>query len=106
LLSPDKQLNLLDSFARAEEQLDEYRKHNRQLQTLLAEHAALNPAKTARGQELHLLRHQVSEISSANLVAREEEEIDRRYKLASNSKRLIELQGAVANKFSEAHYSL
>ena len=106
LLSPAKQLGLLDSFGRAEEQIGEYRKNYRQLQTLLAEHAALNTAETAREQELDLLRHQVSEISSANLVAREEEEIDRRYKLASNSKRLIELASAVANKLSEADDSV
>ena len=106
LLSPEKQLGLLDSFGRAEEQIGEYRKNYRQLQTLLAEHAALNTAETAREQELDLLRHQVSEISSANLVAREEEEIDRRYKLASNSKRLIELASAVANKLSEADDSV
>ena len=102
LLSPDKQLSLLDSFARAEEQLDEYRKNYRQLQTLLAEHAALDTAETAREQELDLLRHQTNEIRSANLVAGEEEEIEKRYKLASNSKRLIELANAVANKLSEA----
>src|SRR5713101_6686523 len=102
LLSPEKQLDLLDAFARAEEQLDEYRKHYRQLQILLAEHATLNTAETAREQELDLLRHQISEISSANLLAGEEEEIESRYKLASNSKRLIELASAVAAKLSEA----
>ena len=59
LLSPEKQFSLLDSFARAGEQLDEYRKNYRQLQTLLAEHAALNTAETAREQELDLLRHQI-----------------------------------------------
>ena len=101
LLSPEKQLGLLDSFARAEEQLAEYRKHYRQLQTLLAEHAALNTVETAREQELDLLRHQINEISSANLVAGEEEEIEMRYKLASNSKRLIQLASAIANKLSE-----
>ena len=106
LLSPDKQLGLLDSFARAEEQLSEYRKHYRQLQTLLAEHAALNTVETAREQELDLLRHQINEISSANLVAGEEEEIESRYKLASNSKRLIELASAIANKLSEADGSI
>src|SRR5712691_1587561 len=106
LLSPEKQLDLLDSFARAGEQLDEYRKHYRQLQMLLAEHAALDTAETAREQELDLLRHQISEITSANLVAGEEEEIENRYKLASNSKRLIELAGAVANKLSEADDSV
>src|SRR5216110_342747 len=102
LLSPETQLSLLDSFARAQEQLDEYRKHYRQLQTLLAEHAALNTAETAREQELDLLRHQTNEIRSANLVAEEEQEIEQRYKLASSSKRLIELASAVANKLSEA----
>ena len=106
LLSPEKQLGLLDSFARAEEQLTEYRKHYRQLQTLLAEHAALNTVETAREQELDLLRHQINEISSANLVADEEEEIESRYKLASNSKRLIELASAVASKLSEADDSV
>jgi DNA repair protein RecN (Recombination protein N) len=102
LLSSEKQLELLDSFARAREQLEEYRKHYRQLQALQAEHAAVNTAETAREQELDLLRHQISEIKSANLVAGEEEEIENRYKLASNSKRLIELASAVANKLSEA----
>src|SRR5437016_2627550 len=106
LLSPERQLSLLDSFARAEEQLDEYQKHYRQLQTLLAEHAALNTAETTREQELDLLRHQIAEITSANLVAGEEEEIENRYKLASNSKRLVELANAIANKLSEADDSV
>ncbi len=106
LLSPETQLNLLDSFARAEEQLRGYRRHYRQLQALLAEHAALNTAETAREQELDLLRHQVAEIKSANLVADEEKEIEKRYKLASNSKRLIELASAIANKLSEADDSV
>jgi DNA repair protein RecN (Recombination protein N) len=106
LLSPETQLSLLDSFARADEQLEEYRKHYRQLQTLFAEHAALNTAETAREQELDLLRHQIAEIKSANLVAGEEEEIEKRYKLASNSKRLVELAGAIANKLSEADGSV
>ena len=102
LLSPETQLSLLDSFARAEEQLEEYRKHYRQLQTLIAEHAALNTAEAAREQGLDLLRHQIAEIKSANLVVGEEEEIENRYKLASNRKRLIELASAIANKLSEA----
>ncbi len=106
LLSPETQLRLLDSFARAEAQLEEYRKYYRQLQTLLAEQAVLNTAETAREQELDLLRHQIIEIESAKLVPSEEEEIENRYKLATDSKRLIELAGAVANKLSEADDSV
>jgi DNA repair protein RecN (Recombination protein N) len=106
LLSPEKQLDMLDSFARAEEQIAEYQKHFRELQTLTAEHAALNTAETAREQELDLLRHQTTEINSANLVAGEEDEIEKRYKLSSSSKRLIELASAAANKLSEADDSV
>ena len=106
LLSPDKQLNLLDSFARAEEQLEEYKRHFRELQVLTAEHAALDTAETAREQELDLLRHQIIEINSANLVAGEEEEIEKRYKLSTSSKRLIELASVAANKLSEADDSV
>ena len=106
LLSPERQLDLLDSFARAQEQVADYKKDFRELQTLTAEHAALNTAETAREQELDLLRHQITEINSANLVAGEEDEIEKRYKLSSNSKRLIELAGAAANKLSEAEDSV
>jgi DNA repair protein RecN (Recombination protein N) len=102
LLSPGPQLRLLDSFARAEAQLDEYRRYYQQLQALLAEQAALNTVETAREQELDLLRHQITEIESARLAASEEEEIENRYKLASNSKRLIELASAIVNRLSEA----
>src|SRR5881392_2981766 len=102
LLSTETQLSLLDSFARAEEQLDEYRRHYRQLQTLVAEHTALNTAETAREQELDLLRHQTNEITAANLSAEEEAQIESRYRLASNSRRLIEIASGVATKLSEA----
>ena len=102
LLSPEKQLGLLDSFARAGDSLADYKKIFTQLQSLLAEHAALNTAETAREQELDLLRHQVHEITSANLRAEEEVDIEGRYKLASNSKRLIELASAVSQRLVEA----
>jgi DNA repair protein RecN (Recombination protein N) len=106
LLSTEKQLELLDSFARAQPQQDEYRKFYRQLQSLVAEYAALNIAETVREQELDLLRHQIGEITAANLRPEEEAEIDARYKLSSNSKRLIELAGAAARKLSEDDTSI
>ena len=106
LLSPEKQLELLDSFARVGNLLADYRKNFLQLQSLQAEHAALNTAETARTQELDLLRHQVNEITSANLRPEEETEIESRYKLASNSKRLIELASAVSQRLAEADDSV
>ena len=53
LLSPERQLDLLDSFAKARGQVEQYQKHFRQLQALTAEHAALehgrNGARTGVG---------------------------------------------------------
>jgi DNA repair protein RecN (Recombination protein N) len=68
----------------------------------MAEHAALNTAETAREQELDLLRHQVNEIAAAKLDAAEEEQIETRYKLASNSKRVIELASGISQRLAEA----
>jgi len=106
LLSPDRQLALLDGFARADETLEQYQKHYRRLQKLLAEQASLSTAESAREQELDLLRHQLNEITAANLNPTEEEEISGRYQRASNSKRLIELANSIAQRLSEADDSV
>jgi DNA repair protein RecN (Recombination protein N) len=106
LLSADRQLALLDSFAHAENAFADYKGHYRQLQLLTAEQAALSTAESAREQELDLLRHQVNEITAAKLDASEEEPIDTRYKLASNSKRLIELATAICRQLAETDDSV
>ena len=101
LLSPERQLDLLDGFAHAEKERREYQETYRHLQSLIAEEAALSTAESARQQELDLLRHQVTEISAARLQPNEEEEIVARYKLASHSRRLIELATAISRQLSE-----
>jgi len=106
LLSPDRQLELLDAFAGANEEQQKFLRIFRELRELETEHGALNTAETAREQELDLLRHQINEINSANLSAEEEAQIESRYRLASNSRRLIELASAVATKLSEADDAL
>jgi len=102
LLSPARQLALLDGFAHAEESVREFSERYRHWQALRAEQAALSTAESAREQEIDLLRHQVAEIANANLSASEEEEISSRYKLAANSKRLIELAASISRHLSEA----
>jgi DNA repair protein RecN (Recombination protein N) len=106
LLSPERQLGLLDGFAHAEETLAGYRECFARLQSLLAEHTTLNTAEAAREQELDLLRHQINEITAAKLEPGEEEQIEGRYKLASNSKRLIELASAISQRLAEADDSV
>jgi DNA repair protein RecN (Recombination protein N) len=106
LLSPERQLALLDSYAHTDESLREFGGAYRKLQSLRAEQAALSTAESAREQEIDLLRHQINEITSANLTAGEEEEIATRYRLASNSKRLLELAGSISRRLSEADDSI
>jgi DNA repair protein RecN (Recombination protein N) len=106
LLSSEKQLALLDGFAGAEKALTEYRKHFGHLQALMADYDILNTAESAREQELDLLRHQVNEITCAKLEPAEEEEVETRYKLASNSKRLIELASAISQRLAESEDSI
>jgi DNA repair protein RecN (Recombination protein N) len=102
LLSPERQLALLDGYAHNAGTLQEFSEAYRRLQSLRAEHASLSTAESAREQEIDLLRHQINEITGANLAAGEEEEISSRYRLASNSKRLLELAAAISRKLSEA----
>ena len=106
LLSPERQLALLDGYAHTEETLREFELSYRKLQSLRAEQAALSTAESAREQEVDLLRHQVNEITGAHLTIGEEEEIATRYRLASNSKRLLELAGSISRRLSEADDSI
>jgi len=102
LLSPERQLGLLDGYAHNAETLRQFSEAYRRLQSLRAEHASLSTAESAREQEIDLLRHQINEIAGANLAANEEDEISSRYRLASNSKRLLELAAAISRRLSEA----
>ena len=106
LLSPEKQLELLDSFAHAGDLLTKYEATFAKLQSLLTEHATLNTAEAAREQELDLLRHQVGEIRAAALQPEEEVDIENRYRLASNSKRVLELASALTQRLTEADDSV
>ncbi|MDQ6810113.1 MAG: DNA repair protein RecN [Verrucomicrobiota bacterium] len=106
LLSAERQLALLDGFAHAGEEAAKFQQQYRKLQALLFEQSSLSTAESAREHELDLLRHQVNEISGAALREGEEDEISARYKLGSNSKRLIELSSAIAARLTEADDSV
>ena len=102
LLVPEEQLALLDGFARAEGALTDYQHAYRRWRALVAEEADLSTAEAARAQELDLLRHQVNEISAAQLQPHEEAETQARYRRASNSQRLIELATTISRQLSES----
>ncbi len=106
LLAPERQLALLDGFAQAAPSLQEYQNSFRRWQSLVAEAATLRGAEEIREQELELLRHQQQEIEEARLQPNEEKDIQERYRLASNSRRLIELATAISRQLSEVDHSV
>ncbi|MEI8342627.1 MAG: AAA family ATPase, partial [Verrucomicrobiota bacterium] len=100
LLSSEKQLGLLDSFANAETLRAEYQTLFRKLNQLISEHDALSASESSLEREIDLLKHQVGEISSAELQPGEEESLLARFSQASNSRKLIELSTRVLQRLS------
>jgi len=102
LLSVEKQLALLDAYAGAEKLRGEYAAAWRQLSQRTAERDELASSEASMERELDLLRHQVGEIEAAQLRPEEEEEVNARYAVASNARRLLELSGAALGRLTEA----
>jgi DNA repair protein RecN (Recombination protein N) len=105
LLSVERQLDLLDSFAGAEALRGKFQDQYRALNRVISEHAELAGSEAAIEREVDLLRHQVNEIEAARLRADEEEETVARYNTASNGRRLLELCGAALGRLSESEDS-
>ncbi|MEI6350639.1 MAG: DNA repair protein RecN [Verrucomicrobiota bacterium] len=106
LLSVEKQLELLDSFAGAIGVRRDYEAAYRKLNGLIAEHEALSTSESALERELDLLRHQSREIDAAALREDEETELVARYHVASNSRRLIELATQITQRLVDADDAL
>ena len=97
LLSTDRQLSMLDAYAGLTEQVTAYHSVYQDWRRKRDELEELKNAERASAQEIDLLKFQVDEIESANLQPDEEEEIESRYKRASNSTRLLEAAGEAVN---------
>ena len=105
LLSSEKQLSLLDSFAGAEALHAKYGEQFRAMNRLIAERDELASSEAAMERELDLLRHQVTEISEADLKPGEEDEITGRYTVASNARKILELSGGILSRLVESEES-
>jgi len=106
LLSNDKQLDLLDSYAGAASARTAYSAQFTALSSLLADHAELSASEASLERELDLLRYQVAEIQAASVEPGEEEAALARYAVASNGRRLMEVSTAIVQRLSEADDSL
>ncbi|MDD5262383.1 MAG: DNA repair protein RecN [Methylacidiphilales bacterium] len=102
LLSNDSQLEALDAYGGLSNVRTEYSKRYREYQKLRAELQELNntPAGDLQ-QQLDFLDQQISEIRDAKLSASEEEELERDYRVGSNSRRILELAGSAQGILNE-----
>ncbi len=91
LLSPARQLDILDAFAGAGAARERFAALARRRAELESEKAALIVDERAYAQQLDLLRFQSREIAAAKLRADEEESLSQEFKRASNGARLLDL---------------
>ena len=104
LLSPDRQLVLVDAFAEHDESLLKYRASFQELTRLRNEREKILEQTT--DQNMELWRHQWQELESADPQPGEMESLQTRYGVASNARRLIEATGAILQQLSVAEDSV
>lgn len=101
LLSPERQLALLDAYSVAGKDVKAYREKWAVWREAVEEYEAARAQREIGDQEKELLRFQVEEIDAAQIKAGEEEELEERYRRTSNASRLGELAGKAVNLISE-----
>jgi len=106
LNSKDRQLEMLDAYAGAEELTKQYRNAFNLWRAAQTEHDELANAERASEQEMDMLRFQIKDIESAALKESDENEIEARHRIAANSARLVELCGEVSERLGEGEGSV
>lgn len=106
LLSPARQLNMLDAFGHLEKPRQTYQALLRDYQSLKRSLAELAIDERTYAQQLDLLRFQVQEIQQARLQPGEETPLQEAFQRASNASRLIDLAGQLQEVLSEAETSV
>jgi DNA repair protein RecN (Recombination protein N) len=100
LLSAERQLAMLDAYAGADKAHAAYRECHRAWRAKSAELDELRHAENASEQEIELLRYQIQEIDAANLKTDDEQDLEDRWRRASNASRLVETAAATTAALS------
>ena len=101
LLSPERQLSLLDAYSDLGEDLARYRKVWEFWVRARDEYELARSEREISNQERELLRFQVDEIDAAELQSGEEEILEERYLRTRNAHRLAELAGKAVGVLSD-----
>jgi DNA repair protein RecN (Recombination protein N) len=106
LLSPARQLAILDAFGGVQPLRDQFAESLRQHKVLLGEKAALIVDEKTFAQQLDLLRFQANEIKAAKLKSDEEPELQQEFQRANNAARLLQLSQTLIGLLNEEENSL
>lgn len=106
LLSIDRQLSMLDAYARATDTAERYRQAWKVWREKSEALHVFQSAGIAGERELDLIRHQLDEINAGSPNPAEEEELEFHYQRASNSSHLLELVAGATSLLSGADDSL
>jgi len=101
LLSPERQLSLLDAYSDLGQDLARYRKVWEFWVRARDEYELARSEREISNQERELLRFQVDEIDAAELQSGEEEILEERYLRTRNAHRLAELAGKAVGVLSD-----
>ncbi len=91
LLSPERQLTLLDAYAEAGKEVSSYRELWQKWREAADEYEEARASREISDQEKELLKFQVEEIDHAEIKPGEEAELEERFRRTSNAARLGEL---------------
>ena len=100
LLSPERQLALLDAYSVVGNVVAAFREKWVIWREAADEYEAARAQREIGDQEKELLRFQVEEIDAAEIKAGEEKELEERYRRTSNASRLGELAGKAVDLIS------
>ena len=89
LMSPEKHINFIDSFGLLEGEISKYRELFSQMQDIKRELSKISTDETAKAQRIDILEYQINEISSANLIEDEEEQLTARRKSIKNYEKIV-----------------
>lgn len=101
LLRPEAQLLILDRFAGLEKERAGFAAHLQRVRDIEEQKRLLVMDEKEFQQQLDLLSHQVNEIGAARLAPDEEETLERDYRRASNSQKLIDFAARARDALSE-----
>lgn len=106
LLSPARQLDILDAYAGLGPLREKFAELAARQRALRTQKTALIVDDQAYAQQVDLLRHQINEIAAARLQPGEEERVEEEFKRAENAVKVLELSQTALNLLSEQDDSL